>query len=77
VQDWVRSGFVCGSAADVAAEIRAIGDRVPVDPVLTRAHWPGMTSEQAVANIDSLGRELVPALRDYAPVPDLPEDARP
>jgi alkanesulfonate monooxygenase SsuD/methylene tetrahydromethanopterin reductase-like flavin-dependent oxidoreductase (luciferase family) len=76
VQDWVRSGFVCGSAADVAAEIRAIGDRVPVDPVLTRAHWPGMTSEQAVANIDSLGRELVPALRDYAPVPDLPEDAR-
>ena len=51
----------------------AIGDRVPVDPVLTRAHWPGMTSEQAVANIDSLGRELVPALRGYVPVRDLPE----
>jgi len=76
VQDWVRSGFVCGSAADVAAEIRAIGDRVPVDPVLTRAHWPGMTSAQAVANIESLGRELVPALREYASVRDLPEEAR-
>ncbi len=73
VQDWVRSSFVYGSAADVAAEIRAIGDRVPVDPVLTRAHWPGMTSEQAIANIDSLGRELVPALRDYVPVRDLPQ----
>ena len=35
-----------------------------------------MTSEQAVANIDSLGRELVPALRDYVPVRDFTEEAR-
>ena len=33
-----------------------------------------MTSAQAVANIESLGRELVPALREYASVRDLPED---
>ena len=46
-----------------------IGDLVPVDPVITRANWPGMSTDQAVAYIDSLGQELVPALREYEPVP--------
>jgi alkanesulfonate monooxygenase SsuD/methylene tetrahydromethanopterin reductase-like flavin-dependent oxidoreductase (luciferase family) len=64
VDDFVRSGFVTGTAAECVREIRAIADVVPIDPVITRANWPGMTTDQAVAYIDSLGEELVPALRE-------------
>jgi alkanesulfonate monooxygenase SsuD/methylene tetrahydromethanopterin reductase-like flavin-dependent oxidoreductase (luciferase family) len=67
IEDFVLTGFVVGSAEDCVREIRGIGDRVPVDPVVTRAHWPGMSTEQAVAYIDSLGEELVPMLREVEP----------
>lgn len=68
IDDFVRTGFVTGTAETCVAAIRAIADRVPVDPVITRANWPGMTTAEAVAYIESLGRELVPALREVVPV---------
>jgi alkanesulfonate monooxygenase SsuD/methylene tetrahydromethanopterin reductase-like flavin-dependent oxidoreductase (luciferase family) len=68
IEDFVRTGFVTGTAEEIVSEIRAIGDRVPVDPLITRANWPGMTTDEAVAYVESLGRELVPALRAYKPV---------
>ena len=68
LEDFVRTGFVVGSVEECVSEIRAIGDVVPVDPVITRANWPGMSTDDAVAYIDSLGQELVPALREYQPV---------
>ena len=64
IDDFVRTGFVTGTAADCVREIRVIADQVPVNPVITRANWPGMTTDDAVAYIESLGRELVPALRE-------------
>jgi alkanesulfonate monooxygenase SsuD/methylene tetrahydromethanopterin reductase-like flavin-dependent oxidoreductase (luciferase family) len=70
IEDFVRTGFVVGSAEECVGEIRSIGDRVPVDPVVTRAHWPGMSTEQAVAYIDSLGEELVPMLGEVGPPRD-------
>lgn len=67
IDDFVRTGFVTGTAEECVREIRAIADQVPVSPVITRANWPGMTTDQAVAYIDSLGPELVPALRELRP----------
>ncbi len=64
IDDFVRTGFVTGTAADCVHEIRVIADQVPVNPVITRANWPGMTTDDAVAYIEGLGRELVPALRE-------------
>ena len=49
IEDFVRTGFIVGSAEECVREIREIADVVPVDPVVTRAHWPGMSTEQAVA----------------------------
>jgi alkanesulfonate monooxygenase SsuD/methylene tetrahydromethanopterin reductase-like flavin-dependent oxidoreductase (luciferase family) len=74
IDDFVRTGFVTGSAEEVARAIRAIGDLVPVDPLITRANWPGMTTEQAVDYIEGLGRELVPALRAYESARELAVD---
>lgn len=67
IDDFVRTGFVTGTAEECVRAIREIADRVPVDPVITRANWPGMSTGEAVAHIESLGHELVPALREIAP----------
>jgi alkanesulfonate monooxygenase SsuD/methylene tetrahydromethanopterin reductase-like flavin-dependent oxidoreductase (luciferase family) len=71
IDDFVRTGFVTGTAADCLREILVIADQVPVNPVITRANWPGMTTNEAVAYIESLAHELVPMLRDYESVPDV------
>jgi hypothetical protein len=71
IDDFVCTGFVTGTAADCLREIRVIADQVPVNPVITRANWPGMTTDEAVAYIESLADELVPMLREYESVPDV------
>lgn len=65
MRDVVTRSFVLGSGEECAAQIRAMGDLVPIDPVVTRGNWPGMTTDDMIAYIETLGRELVPALRDY------------
>lgn len=60
--------WVLGDAADCAAQLREIGAAVPVNPVITRANWPGMTPDDSVAYIGRLGDELVPAIKDFDPV---------
>jgi len=63
--------WVLGDAEDCAAQLREIGKRVPVDPVITRANWPGMTPDESVAYIDQLGEQLIPLLADFEPVTEL------
>lgn len=63
--------WVLGTAEDCAAQLREIGAAVPVDPVITRANWPGMSPDESVAYIGRLGEELVPALKDFEPVSSL------
>lgn len=50
---------------DQISELAAV---VPIDPILVRAQWPHMSSEQVVAYLDDLGRDIVPALRDIESV---------
>jgi alkanesulfonate monooxygenase SsuD/methylene tetrahydromethanopterin reductase-like flavin-dependent oxidoreductase (luciferase family) len=66
--------FVLGSADQCAAQLRAIGDVAPIGPVITRASWPGMSADAAVEYLDSLGEELVPAMREYVASPVLIRD---
>jgi alkanesulfonate monooxygenase SsuD/methylene tetrahydromethanopterin reductase-like flavin-dependent oxidoreductase (luciferase family) len=61
----VARSFILGSAAECAEQLRAIGDRVPINPVVTRGNWPGMDTNAMIAYIEELGRELIPSLRDY------------
>jgi hypothetical protein len=62
----VRTGFIVGSAEECVREIREIADVVPVDPVVTRAHWPGMSSEQAVARSTTWAESSCRCSRDRA-----------
>jgi alkanesulfonate monooxygenase SsuD/methylene tetrahydromethanopterin reductase-like flavin-dependent oxidoreductase (luciferase family) len=67
----LESHWVLGDAAECASQLRAIGSQVPVNPVITRANWPGMSANESVAYIRLLGEELIPALKDFEPVDSL------
>jgi alkanesulfonate monooxygenase SsuD/methylene tetrahydromethanopterin reductase-like flavin-dependent oxidoreductase (luciferase family) len=64
--------WVLGNAEECAAQLRAIGESVPVNPVITRANWPGMTPDDSVAYIETLGEQLIPLLKDFESVTALP-----
>jgi alkanesulfonate monooxygenase SsuD/methylene tetrahydromethanopterin reductase-like flavin-dependent oxidoreductase (luciferase family) len=63
--------WVLGSPQECAAQLRDIGATVPVDPVVTRANWPGMSPAESVAYIDQLGEQLIPLLADFEPVDEV------
>jgi alkanesulfonate monooxygenase SsuD/methylene tetrahydromethanopterin reductase-like flavin-dependent oxidoreductase (luciferase family) len=60
--------WVLGDAGDCARQLREIGATVPVNPVITRANWPGMSPGESVSYIELLGEELIPALKDFESV---------
>jgi alkanesulfonate monooxygenase SsuD/methylene tetrahydromethanopterin reductase-like flavin-dependent oxidoreductase (luciferase family) len=63
--------WVLGSPDECAAQLREIGSTVPVNPVITRANWPGMSPSESVAYIGQLGKQLIPLLADFEPVDEL------
>jgi alkanesulfonate monooxygenase SsuD/methylene tetrahydromethanopterin reductase-like flavin-dependent oxidoreductase (luciferase family) len=67
--------WVLGSPDECAAQLREIGAAVPVDPVITRANWPGMTADESVAYIEQLGKRLIPLLSDFRTVEELADPA--
>jgi alkanesulfonate monooxygenase SsuD/methylene tetrahydromethanopterin reductase-like flavin-dependent oxidoreductase (luciferase family) len=62
----VADHLVAGSPEECVAELSAIAESVPVGPMIFRPSWPDMTSDEVVAYLDELGREVVPALRALA-----------
>jgi alkanesulfonate monooxygenase SsuD/methylene tetrahydromethanopterin reductase-like flavin-dependent oxidoreductase (luciferase family) len=65
MRDVVGRSFILGSAVECADQLRALGDSAPIDPVITRGNWPGMSTEDLIAYIETLGRELIPSMREY------------
>jgi alkanesulfonate monooxygenase SsuD/methylene tetrahydromethanopterin reductase-like flavin-dependent oxidoreductase (luciferase family) len=57
-----------GTPAQCVEQIQALAAVVPIDPILVRAQWPRMTSDQVVAYLDDLGRDIVPAVREITSV---------
>jgi alkanesulfonate monooxygenase SsuD/methylene tetrahydromethanopterin reductase-like flavin-dependent oxidoreductase (luciferase family) len=57
-----------GTPDQCIEQIRALAAIVPIDPILVRAQWPHMTSDQVVAYLDDLGRDIVPAVREIESV---------
>lgn len=67
MREVITRNFVVGSAAECADQLRAIGAGVPVNPVVTRGNWPGMTTEDMVRYVETLGAELIPSMREFHP----------
>lgn len=60
--DSVAGHLVAGSAEQVRDELVEIARSLPVGPLILRPSWPDMSSDEVVATLDLIGRELVPAL---------------
>jgi alkanesulfonate monooxygenase SsuD/methylene tetrahydromethanopterin reductase-like flavin-dependent oxidoreductase (luciferase family) len=59
---------ICGTPDECVARLAELAATAPVDPVLVRADWPGMSIEDVEAYLDDLGRWVVPPVRDIVPV---------
>jgi alkanesulfonate monooxygenase SsuD/methylene tetrahydromethanopterin reductase-like flavin-dependent oxidoreductase (luciferase family) len=57
-----------GTPDECLEQIRSLAALVPIDPILVRAQWPHMSSDEVVAYLDDLGRDIVPALREIESV---------
>jgi alkanesulfonate monooxygenase SsuD/methylene tetrahydromethanopterin reductase-like flavin-dependent oxidoreductase (luciferase family) len=75
--DAVKGHVVAGTAEQVIADLTELSRAVPVNPIMVRPHWPGMTVEEVTGYLDELGREVVPALRALEPAPAQPVPTQP
>ena len=63
-----RKETFIGTPNECVAQIAELAAVVPIDPILVRAQWPHMSSDQVVEYLDDLGRDIVPAVADIRSV---------
>jgi alkanesulfonate monooxygenase SsuD/methylene tetrahydromethanopterin reductase-like flavin-dependent oxidoreductase (luciferase family) len=63
-----RQETFIGTPDECVAQIREFAALVPIDPILVRAQWPTMTSDDVVEYLDDLGRDIVPAVAEIESV---------
>lgn len=59
---------IVGTPDECLTQLRDLAAQVPVDPVIVRAQWPDMTSDDVVAYLDDLGRDIVPGLNEIVSI---------
>jgi alkanesulfonate monooxygenase SsuD/methylene tetrahydromethanopterin reductase-like flavin-dependent oxidoreductase (luciferase family) len=69
-----RETFI-GTPDECVRQIAELAAIVPIDPVLVRAQWPHMSSDDVVGYLDDLGRDIVPAVREITSVDRVVRDA--
>ncbi|UMG91206.1 LLM class flavin-dependent oxidoreductase [Nocardioides sp. TF02-7] len=63
-----RKETFIGTPDECVAQISEMAAVAPIDTILVRAQWPHMSSDEVVAYLDDLGRDIVPAVRDIKSV---------
>ena len=68
----VAGHAVLGTPDEVVAALTELVTTLPVDPLLFRPQWPSMSADEAIATIERLGRDVIPALAALEPQPTVP-----
>jgi len=63
-----RREAIIGTPDECVSQLRDLAGMVPVDPVIVRAQWPDMSSDEVVAYLDDLGRDIVPGLNEIVSI---------
>lgn len=63
-----RREAIIGTPDECLSQLRDLARMVPVDPVIVRAQWPDMSSDDVVAYLDDLGRDIVPGLNEIVSI---------
>lgn len=65
----VGAHAVLGSHDEVVEELRRVAREIPVDPIIVKPQWPTMSPDDVVDYLDTLGRQVIPAIRETDPLP--------
>ena len=63
-QDLARDRFLLGSPDDVVSEVTSYSEELGVNMMIFRMQWPGMPQKQVLKQIELLGREVIPRVKD-------------
>ena len=63
-QDLAQDRFLLGSADDVVGEIKRYESELGVDYMIFRMQWPGMPHRQLLREIEIMGRDVIPRMKD-------------
>ncbi len=63
-----RKETFIGTPDECVAQIADVAAGAPIGTVIVRAQWPRMSSDDVVAYLDDLGRDIVPAVADIESV---------
>ena len=64
-QDLAKDRFLLGSPDDIVDEFRRYHDELGVNHMVCRMQWPGMPQEQVLKQIELLGREVIPRIKEF------------
>jgi len=59
----IEDHFVLGSSATVAEELIRLKEELGMTHFVYKPHWPGLSHEEAMAQLEQFGTEVVPAVR--------------
>jgi alkanesulfonate monooxygenase SsuD/methylene tetrahydromethanopterin reductase-like flavin-dependent oxidoreductase (luciferase family) len=59
-----RDRFLLGSPEDVAREMLRYSTELGVNQLIFRMQWPGMGHDQLIRQIELMGKEVIPAVKD-------------
>ena len=62
-QDLAKDRFLLGSPDEVAQEMLRYQDELGVNYLIFRMQWPGMPQEQALRQIELIGKEVIPRVK--------------
>jgi alkanesulfonate monooxygenase SsuD/methylene tetrahydromethanopterin reductase-like flavin-dependent oxidoreductase (luciferase family) len=62
-QDLAKDRFLLGSPDEVAQEMLRYQDELGVNYLIFRMQWPGMPQEQALRQIELMGKEVIPRVK--------------
>ena len=64
-QDLAKDRFLLGSPDDIVSEFRRYAEELGVNHMICRMQWPGMPQVQVLKQIELLGREVIPRIKDF------------
>ena len=67
VEESLRAQLVYGTVDECIEEMTDLAARLPVDPLIVRPHWPGMSAGEVIAYIDRVG-DMADGLRPVRPI---------
>ena len=63
-RDLAKDRFLLGSPDDVVSELSRYKDELGINMMIFRMQWPGMPQEQVLKQIELLGRDVIPRVKE-------------